>query len=132
VNISYLVVHCADTPNHREHTAADIDRWHKERGWSGIGYHYVIRRDGTLEHGRPTNQAGAHVRGYNSRSLGICLIGRDEYTDEQLTTLHSLLSTLRRNYPDAKICGHTDLDNSKTCPNFDVWQWFQDNQPEWG
>ena len=69
------MVHCAYTTATMDIGAKDIDRWHREKGWLGCGYHKVIRRDGTVEDGRPMNKAGAHVRGINRQSIGICLAG---------------------------------------------------------
>lgn len=124
-DIDLIVVHCSDTPDKREHTAADIDRWHKERGFDRIGYHYVIRRGGMLEVGRAENEVGAHVKNHNQNSIGICLIGRSDFTDPQNTTLGGLLRDLRQRYPDARILGHCDLDKGKTCPNFNVQAWVR-------
>ena len=124
--IRFLVVHCTDSPNDRDSVdAEEIHRWHVERGWSGIGYHAVIRRDGTVENGRPSYWPGAHVRGFNSDSLGVCLVGTDQFTDAQLNSLEGLLQAWKAQFPDAQICGHRDLDPQKTCPNFDVGHWWQ-------
>lgn len=117
--IKKIVVHCSDSP-HRGDTAEDIHHWHLERGWSGIGYHYVITEDGRRQTGRPHYWAGSHVRGHNKNSLGICLLGVDEFTEAQMMELTQLLRELKRVYPEAEILGHRDLDPRKTCPNFDV------------
>jgi len=129
--IKYLVVHCSDTPNGRNDTAEDIHRWHQERGWSGIGYNAVVTAHGLLQAGRPDYWQGAHVRdfdengeGDNSDSLGICLIGRDVFTNEQLNILEGWLILKQLEYPDAKVVGHRNLDSRKTCPNFDVEEWW--------
>lgn len=121
--MKYLVVHCADTPNNREVTAEEIHRWHKERGFDGIGYHAVIQRSGLVERGRPEYWSGAHVRGHNTDTLGVCLVGRDQFNDVQLNSLRLLLKDWKRKYPDAEVVGHCDLDSGKTCPNFDVKHW---------
>lgn len=120
MTIKYLVVHCSDSPNDRDVTAADIHQWHLQRGWDGIGYHAVIRRNGAIERGRPLYWIGAHVKGHNSGSLGVCLVGRDQFTDEQYRSLELLLQEWSDLYPSAKILGHRDLEPHKTCPNFDV------------
>jgi hypothetical protein len=73
--IERIVVHTAATPEGRDIGAQEIDRWHRQRGWRMIGYHYVIRLDGTVEEGRDETIPGAHARGYNRTSIGICLIG---------------------------------------------------------
>ena len=130
-DIRFLVVHCSDTPNGRHHTAADIDRWHKERGWSGIGYHAVIQTDGTVEAGRPECTMGAHVRGHNGHSLGVCMIGRDQFSDAQYRSLEGVLLDWKTKHPGAEIVGHHDLDPDKTCPGFDVHDWW-DGLEGWG
>lgn len=116
-----IIIHCSDSTNDRVVTAKDIHRWHKERGFDGIGYHYVIRRDGGLEHGRPEYWTGAHAQGYND-FIGICLVGRDEYTDAQWKTLKMLLLnlSLEHGFKKENIKGHYEVNPNKTCPNFDV------------
>ncbi len=113
--------------------AKEIDRWHKERGFLKIGYHFVIQRDGTRERGRQLHEVGAHVAGFNHKSVGICLVGgrasegtdpEDNFTAEQWITLHLTLTELRQQYPHAKIVGHRDLDGQKNCPSFDVTDWL--------
>ena len=130
--INELVVHCSATPAGREFHAADIDRWHRERGWNGIGYHYVICLDGTVEPGRPIERVGAHVAGHNAYSIGICMIGgvdakgraSDTFTAEQYDALEALLRELRVRWPHASILGHRDFPNvHKDCPSFDVRTW---------
>jgi len=97
---------------------------HIEFGWDGIGYHKVICQDGTIEEGRPEYWIGAHAYGYNHRSLGVCLIGKKEFTNCQYNSLYKLLKLWKFKYPNAKIIGHKDTGNtSKTCPNFDVLSW---------
>lgn len=128
MEVKYLVVHCADTPDDKEFTAEDIHRWHKERGWDGIGYHSVIQRSGAIQMGRPPYWSGAHVRDYNAESLGVCLIGQDKFTDDQMRSLIDVLRVWKRKHPDAEIVGHCDLDSCKTCPNFDVKQWVIDKK----
>jgi N-acetylmuramoyl-L-alanine amidase len=123
--IDYIVIHCSDSPHGRGDGAKEIHRWHKERGFDGIGYHYVINEQGGCENGRPLYWAGAHVKGYNSRSIGICLIGEGTYTLEQWDTLETLTSYLTNRFKDAVVVGHNDLDKSKPCPCFDVKEWYQ-------
>jgi N-acetylmuramoyl-L-alanine amidase len=126
--INRIIIHCTATPEGRHHTAADIDRWHRERGWAGNGYHFVIQLDGTRETGRPIEQAGAHVKGHNADSIGIVYVGgcdrnmrpKDTRTDAQKTGLLCLLRELRAKWPKAQIIGHNDLDGGKACPSFDA------------
>ncbi|MBX2823598.1 MAG: N-acetylmuramoyl-L-alanine amidase [Gammaproteobacteria bacterium] len=126
--VSYLVVHCSDTPDDEPLSAVDIHAMHLGFGWHGIGYHYVVTRDGTLEPGRPEYWIGAHVYGFNPESLGVCLIGRNQFTDAQFSTLAQLLMSWRERYPKALICGHRDFEyTEKTCPNFDVAAWCHEN-----
>ena len=122
-----IIIHCSDTPNHREDSAADIHRWHLKAGWSGVGYHYIIKRCGELEYGRPEYWQGAHAKGHNTNSIGICLIGRDKYAWDQWETLTELIKELINKYPDVKVMGHNEVSN-KTCPNFNVQEWLKYNE----
>ena len=125
-DIKFLVVHCSDTPNTENLNAKDIHKMHIGFGWDGIGYHKVILRNGILEAGRPEYWQGAHAYGYNDKSLGVCLIGKDKFTSIQFKTLENLLNSWKSRYPNAKIVGHRDITNSeKTCPNFDVKHWIK-------
>lgn len=127
-----IVIHCSDTYDHMDIGVQEINRWHLDRGWSGIGYHFVIRRDGTLENGRGIDQMGAHVRGHNASSIGICLVGgrgadgmpEDNYEDVQMETLEELVESLLSDYPDCSVSGHNELDMMKACPSFDVQEWL--------
>ena len=127
-SINEIIVHCADTPEGRDNTVADITRWHKDRGFRTIGYHYVIYRDGSIHNGRPIEEIGAHCKGHNAHSIGICYIGGksadgkkhiDTRTPEQKEALLSLLRLLKARYPNAQIYGHRDF-SSKPCPCFDA------------
>ena len=126
--VTELIVHCSATPAGRDVTAADIRRWHKEeRGFADIGYHYVVRLDGWVECGRRLSVAGAHCRGHNSRSVGVCYVGgigsdgrpADTRTTAQRQALLGLLTALRRRFPSASIHGHRDF-AAKACPSFDA------------
>ena len=110
-------------------SAAQIDTWHRERGWKfGIGYHYVVRRDGSIELGRPEWMIGAHCVGHNAHSIGVCYEGgldirgepTDTRTEAQKASLRQLLGQLRQRYPHALIVGHHDLNPQKDCPCFDA------------
>lgn len=134
-SVDYLVIHCAATKADQDIGHKEIKQWHQERGWFDIGYHYVIRRNGNVEKGRPDDRPGAHARGYNHISLGICLVGgvaadgrtsEDNFTDEQWNSLSALIAGLRSEYPDAEILGHRDLPNvNKGCPSFEVADWLK-------
>lgn len=125
-DIRYLVVHCSDTPDDEPLNARDIHKMHLGFGWDGIGYHRIITRDGETQKGRPEYWVGAHVYGHNQESLGVCLIGRNTFTEEQMDALEDLLRTWREEYPQAEICGHRDFATTeKTCPNFDVAGWLK-------
>ena len=126
-NIKLLVVHCSDTDNGKDLNALDIHKMHLNFGWDGIGYHKVICRSGKIENGRPEYWIGAHVKGKNEISLGVCLIGRNNFTDEQFASLEEVLKSWKCFYPKAKIVGHCDTGNTeKSCPNFDVQNWCKD------
>ncbi|MBX2837365.1 MAG: N-acetylmuramoyl-L-alanine amidase [Gammaproteobacteria bacterium] len=125
-NIRYLVVHCSDTPDEENLTARDIHAMHQGFGWHGIGYHRLIQRSGKIEHGRPDFWIGAHVYGHNEETLGVCLIGRSQFTDEQFDSLEQVLSRWLSEYPEAEVVGHRDFSyTDKTCPNFDAKKWWQ-------
>lgn len=127
-DINEIIIHCADTPNGKEFHNTDIDKWHRERGWQCIGYHWVVCIDGTVEPGRKPEMIGSHAEGHNAKSLGICMIGKDKFTHEQWDSLATLVRGLVREYPAARVIGHYEVAvNGKTCPNFDVRSWWADN-----
>lgn len=125
--INKIIIHCTDTPDYnkdgteRNHTVADIDLWHKEKGWSGIGYHYLIDRKGESFNGRPEHKQGAHCSGHNKDSIGVVLVGRSDFNDLQFAELRALVNNLCFKYDltFADVYGHYEFSN-KTCPNFDV------------
>lgn len=121
--IKEIIIHCSATPNGREDTAEDVHRWHLERGWDGIGYHYVIEVKGRLVAGRPEYWQGSHAKGHNKRSIGICLMGTDEFNCDQWSILQSLVRKLKIKYPGVEIGGHNEI-SDKTCPGFDVQEWL--------
>ena len=123
-SIKLLVVHCSDTEDNQNLSALDIHKMHLKFGWNGIGYHKIINRSGKVENGRPEYWIGAHVKGKNDISLGVCLIGRDNFTKNQFKSLKRVLKKWKKLYPNAKIVGHRDTGKTKkTCPNFDVIGW---------
>lgn len=127
-NIKLLVVHCSDHDDSQKVTARDIHEMHLKFGWNGIGYHKIINRSGKVENGRPEYWIGAHVKGKNNISLGVCLIGRNKFTKKQFISLERVLKKWKSLYPKAKIVGHKDTGNThKTCPNFDVKTWVEEN-----
>jgi len=117
--------------------AYEIDRWHRQKGYFRIGYHFVIRRDGTIEKGRALDEIGAHVQGYNNKSIGICMVGgtdpqgrpENNFTPEQFDKLKFLLQALTADYPKAIVQGHRDFPGvKKDCPCFDVKKWWEENK----
>ena len=130
--INKIIIHCTATPEGKDFTVDDIRRWHKQQGWSDIGYHYVVYRNGDVVNGRDVDIQGAHCadNGGNINSIGICYIGgcakdgktpKDTRTDAQKLALLNLLMDLRKMYPHAVILGHRDLDeHGKLCPSFDA------------
>lgn len=126
--ITEIIIHCSATPEGRKVTIDQIDRWHKERGFKKIGYHYVIYLDGSIHEGRKEEEIGAHTVGHNANSIGICYVGgcakdgrtpKDTRTDAQKNAICGLLSELVKKYPNASIHGHREFAN-KACPCFDV------------
>jgi len=136
-DIKHIVIHCSASRNGDASVNAQaIDRWHRERGWHGIGYHYVIHVDGTLAKGRPLERIGAHVAGQNATSIGICMVGTDRFSVEQWEMLRGLCLDLQAEFPGAVILGHRDFSPDqdgdgviepwewfKLCPGFDVAAW---------
>lgn len=160
--ISLLVIHCSASPNGdslfrvspgapaAQTPVQAIDGWHAKRGFKrspawrkiqnpglgSIGYHFIVYTNGVVATGRHVDEVGAHVQGFNQKSLGICMVGTDKFTAEQWASLRSLVGTLRKTYPDARLLGHRDLSPDqnkngvvepfewlKTCPGFDVASW---------
>lgn len=150
----YIVVHNAASSPSMQVDAHEIGRWHRARGYLAIGYHFVITRDGRWEKGRPMDVEGAHVRGLNHRTIGICLPGgitereatpadgkaamargfvalpnkpEQNFTEEQYASLVEMILMLWGSYPDAQVVGHGDLDPRKPhCPGFSVAQFLKD------
>lgn len=130
--INKIIIHCAATPEGRNFTVEDIRRWHLQRGFRDIGYHYVIYLDGSVHTGRPIEQIGAHTSGYNANSIGICYIGgcakdgktpKDTRTEAQRSALVKLVAELRAKFPGATVHGHNEFAN-KACPSFNVQKEF--------
>ena len=137
--INELIIHCTATPadwragSKTSAKVSEVRRWHKGRGWSDIGYHYLVDRDGTVAKGRPVERIGAHVRGHNTGSIGIALFGghgssendnfADNYTPEQDKALRALIADLQRKYGASKVTGHNQY-AAKACPGFKVDRWL--------
>ena len=128
-DIRLLIIHCSDTADSEDIGAPEIHKMHLGFGWDGIGYHKVIRRDGRVENGRPEFWIGSHVKGINNKSLGVCLIGNVNFTNEQFLSLKKILLDWKAKYPLADILGHCDSTKTdKTCPNFNVAEWCKQNK----
>ncbi len=135
--INEIIIHCSFTKASMDIGVKEIRQWHtdpkpKGNGWSDIGYHYVIARDGEIQTGRPVETPGAHARNHNAKSIGVCLVGgmdkegkpRFNYTQPQMDALKAHINHLKRKYPKAKIIGHNDVSN-KDCPCFNVGAYFE-------
>ena len=126
-NIEEIIVHCSATPEGRDVSTEEIRQWHLDRGWSDIGYHFVVELDGTVCDGRPLEKSGAHAKGHNSQSVGVCYVGgvdsdmeaKDTRTDEQAVALVELITSLKEQFPEAIVIGHRDV-SEKECPSFDA------------
>jgi len=135
--ITLIVVHCSAVRPDQTSSAADIKSWHVKKGWKTIGYHYVVRRSGQIEPGRPEAMAGAHCVNHNAHSIGVCYEGgldirgqpADTRTEAQKVALRHLLEELHRAYPRALIVGHHDLNPQKACPCLPVVTEYSDLQP---
>ena len=126
--INEIIIHCSATPEGKDYTVEQIRQWHKQRGFSDIGYHYVIYRDGSIHSGRPIERIGAHCLKHNAHSVGVCYIGgvakdgktpKDTRTDAQKESLIKLIKELKAKYPKATVHGHREYAN-KACPCFDA------------
>lgn len=139
-NVKYIVIHCSESPNGRNDGVRDVDQWHSTRfnrkprdiakfnsHLKHIGYQAVGRIDGTIESGRADEEIGAHAAGYNSVSLGYMLFGIDKFTQAQWDALANWLNLKLDDYPDAEVVGHYALNKHKTCPNFDVEAYVQND-----
>lgn len=140
--IDSIIIHCTATREGQDVRASDVDKWHKERGWKMIGYHYIIDLDGTIEPGRPLTMTGAHCKGWNDHSIGICYVGgldkngkpKDTRTNAQKMAMSNLVYHLLDKYPEiSQILGHRDTSPDlngdgeispnewiKACPCFEV------------
>lgn len=137
-NTDHLVIHCSATRAVQDIGAREITRWHRDNGWATIGYHFVIRRNGKVETGRPVDAIGAHVQGHNHDSVGICLVGgldnatwkpANNFTPQQWEALKKLLTALVKRYPKAKVLGHRDFPGvQKACPSFSAKVWARRNK----
>ena len=143
--IKLIVIHCSATREDREFTEYDLDICHRRRGFNGTGYHFYIRKNGDIKSTRPLERIGAHTRGFNKESIGICYEGgldargnpKDTRTPEQRSALHLLVYQLLQQFRNARVCGHRDLSPDldgdgkvepwewvKQCPCFEVSKEF--------
>lgn len=129
--ITEIIIHCSATKEGKDFTVEDIDRWHRQRGFSGVGYHFIIRLDGSIHACRSKNLIGAHCKGHNAHSIGICYIGglspdgkpKDTRTAAQKASLRALVEHLQEEFPLATVHGHNEF-AAKACPCFDVQKEF--------
>ncbi len=137
--INKLIVHCTATPEGRHTTVEDIRRWHKDRGWSDIGYHIVIYLDGTVHEGRDIEIQGAHCKGQNKNSIGIAYVGginavdykpKDTRTEEQKQALVDMLEYFKTLFPNVEIFGHNDF-APKACPSFNAKEEYENISTMW-
>ncbi len=125
-------MHCTATREGQWVSVADIDRWHRQRGFRCIGYHFVVLLDGTMCKGREIDEVGAHCKGHNAHSIGVCYVGglsrdgkpKDTRTQEHRTALWELLTELREQFPQAIIHSHKDFAR-KACPCFDATKEYE-------
>lgn len=134
-NVKFIAIHCSASQAKANLTVSDIRKMHLKRGMVDIGYHYVITRNGEIQTGRSLDQIGAHTMGYNSQSVGICMVGgidskgkpEDNFTLDQYVALAELIIQLKEKFPDAVVQGHRDFPNvAKDCPCFDVKSWYKE------
>ncbi|MDR3226041.1 MAG: N-acetylmuramoyl-L-alanine amidase [Prevotellaceae bacterium] len=132
--IDKIIIHCTATPEGRKVTVADVDAWHRQRGFAKIGYHYLIGLNGEVWQGRKLDEIGAHTTGQNANSIGICYVGglaadgktaKDTRTAAQKEALKNLIVACKKSYPTATIHAHYEFAN-KACPCFDVKKWCKE------
>lgn len=143
--VDLLIIHCSDTYARMDVGVEEIRKWHtdpvpKGRGWDDIGYHFVIRRDGTIQTGRDRDkdgdifeEVGSHIAGWNKNSIGICMVGgkgdngnpENNFTGKQFACLETLLRFVKASYPKATVHGHREFNRDKACPSFDVQEWLK-------
>ncbi len=132
--IDEIIIHCTATPEGRKTTVADVDGWHKQRGFVKIGYHYLIGLNGEVWPGRSESEIGAHCLNHNAKSIGVCYVGglavdgktpKDTRTPAQKNALVKLVKELKNKYPKATIHGHNEF-AAKACPSFNVKQWLKE------
>jgi N-acetylmuramoyl-L-alanine amidase len=130
--LTEIIVHCTATREGKNYTVEDVRRWHKERGFLDIGYHYVIYLDGSVHEGRPIEKVGAHCEGHNASTISIAYVGgldkdgnpKNTLTPRQEESLYNLILELMNKYPSiVSVSGHRAY-AAKACPCFDVPQWF--------
>jgi len=143
--LNEIIIHCSATQPNWAHgkgvewIVGEFRRWHKARGWSDIGYHYVVGRGGSIATGRPLEKTGAHVKGHNTGTVGICLVGghgasaddefSDHFTQAQDKALRQFVADMRRKYPAIqRVSGHNEYAN-KGCPGFSVSAWYAPPEP---
>lgn len=122
-DITHIIIHCTASPDYMDIGASTIKKWHTDRGWSDIGYHYVVRRNGEIEKGRPDERIGAHAKGANSKSLGVVWVGTNNPSPEQEKSLFSLIHYLmgKYNVKIENVLGHKEaVATSKSCPNLNM------------
>lgn len=137
-DIDKIIIHCTATPEGREVDVEDVRSWHRNRGWSDIGYHYLIKLDGTVQVGRPLARIGAHAKGQNTGSIGIAYVGgltkggkkaKDTRTAAQKQSMAILVWTLNDLLGgELTVHGHREFAN-KACPSFDVSEDFSEYRP---
>ncbi len=133
--INKIIIHCTATSPKMDIGVKEVRQWHLAQGWRDIGYHFLIRRNGVIEEGRPLEQVGSHCKGQNKNSIGVCYVGgidekgkaQDNRTREQQIALRELLYELGKTFPFATIHGHNEF-SSKACPSFNVQEWLKE---EW-
>lgn len=119
--IDEIIIHCTATPKSFKCTIEDIENWHLANGWSGCGYHFYIDRDGFRWYGRDLDRAGAHCKGRNSTTIGVCFEGGGvwEPTPEQIEEYRHLQDELFDEFGELEVSPHNKY-STKTCPNFDI------------
>ena len=133
-DVNKIIIHCSATREGQAFSVDTIKQWHLARGWSDIGYHYIVHLDGSISYGRDVSKIGAHTKGHNTGSIGVCYIGgveadgktpKDTRTPEQKESLLELIKVLKKLNSNAVVHGHCDF-ASKACPSYDATTEYKD------
>lgn len=125
-DIHTIIFHCSASDDKSHDDIEVIRKWHLARGFTDVGYHYFIKKDGTIQTGRDLDKIGAHVSGYNTGTVGVCFAGCNDFTFEQMRAIHEVISKIEKAVgKKLNLRSHRDYTSAKTCPNFNLQDFLQ-------